>query len=263
MLEDLIKLSSPQLTNLNRAVEHGARLLIERSFKENVEIRITHGYRSISFQNDLYAQGRTKPGAIVTSARGGYSYHNYGLAIDFVLRKSGYDITADYDKDGIADWMEVVAQAKLLGFEWGGDWEKFIDRPHFQMAFGLSTAELRAGKKPTEGQINAAISKMNKIHEGDKTMQEIEVLRNKLAVQDTRIEALEKRLNINQKETYAANYTKAVEAAKASGLITTVADKSKIELNIIQMFHNAGLTNKQVLDFLKDTERFERMLAQL
>ena len=47
--------------------------------------RFAYTLRTIKEQNDLYAQGRTKPGKIVTNAKGGQSYHNYGLAIDIVL----------------------------------------------------------------------------------------------------------------------------------------------------------------------------------
>jgi len=55
-----------------------------------VAVRIVQGLRTIEEQNSLYAQGRTKPGKIVTNAKGGQSYHNYGMAIDFALL---------YDKD--------------------------------------------------------------------------------------------------------------------------------------------------------------------
>ena len=250
-IKELIKKSEPNLKNLNRAVEYAARKLIEHSNKANVDIRITQGYRSIEYQNDLYAQGRTKPGTIVTNAKGGSSYHNFGLAIDFVLIKGGYDTKADLDKDGTADWMEVVAIAKMLGFEWGGDWERFIDKPHFQMTFGLTTAELRSGRRPTEAQINSVIHKIDQIEKRDNMANEVEVLRNKVELQETRIQALEKRLNIAGKETYAQGYKDAVEAAKNAGLITTVNDKSKIELNVIQMLHNAGLTNKASIEWLK------------
>ncbi len=61
-----------------------------------------------------------------------------------------WDMKRDGDKDQIADWLEVVQQAKLLGFEWGGDWTSFKDYPHFQMSFGLSLAGLRSGAKPSE-----------------------------------------------------------------------------------------------------------------
>ena len=87
----------------------------------------------------------------VTKARGGQSYHNYGLAIDIVLildkdgngsfETASWDLKTDFDGDGVADWQEVVAIFKRYGWEWGGDW-KFFDAPHFQKTFGLSVNEL-------------------------------------------------------------------------------------------------------------------------
>src|SRR5690242_13033419 len=52
---------------------------------------ITETLRSFERSNELYAQGRTKPGDIVSYAKGGQSYHNYGLAIDFVNQIDGKD----------------------------------------------------------------------------------------------------------------------------------------------------------------------------
>lgn len=107
--------------------------------------------RTIAEQNELYAQGRTKPGKIVTNAKGGQSYHNYGLAVDIVLLwdKDGngtfetavWDTKTDFDGDKKSDWMEIVAIFKRYGWEWGGDW-KFSDPPHFQKTFGKSIADL-------------------------------------------------------------------------------------------------------------------------
>lgn len=34
------------------------------------------------------------------------------------------------------------------GFEWGGNWTNIIDKPHFQMNFGLSIQDLQNGIKP-------------------------------------------------------------------------------------------------------------------
>ena len=45
-------------------------------------LRFAYTYRSFDEQNHLYAQGRTKPGKIVTYAKGGQSYHNFGLAFE-------------------------------------------------------------------------------------------------------------------------------------------------------------------------------------
>lgn len=113
--------------------------------------RFAYTLRTFAEQDALYAQGRTKAGAKVTNAKGGQSYHNYGLAIDIVLlvdkdkngtfETASWETTKDFDNDKIADWMEIVAIFKRYGFEWGGDW-KFNDTPHFQKTFGKSINEL-------------------------------------------------------------------------------------------------------------------------
>lgn len=115
--------------------------------------RFSFTLRTFAEQDALYAQGRTKPGKIVTKARGGLSLHNYGLAIDVVLlldrdgdgkyTEASWDTKGDYDADGVADWMEIVQVFKEHGWEWGGDW-KFYDAPHFQKTFGKSVRELLA-----------------------------------------------------------------------------------------------------------------------
>lgn len=113
--------------------------------------RFAYTLRTFAEQDALYAQGRTKTGVKVTNAKGGQSYHNYGLAIDIVLlvdkdkngsfESASWDINTDFDGDKKADWMEIVAIFKRYGFEWGGDW-KFNDAPHFQKTFGKSINEL-------------------------------------------------------------------------------------------------------------------------
>jgi len=113
--------------------------------------RFVFTLRTIAEQNALYAQGRTKPGKRVTNARGGLSFHNYGLAIDIVLihdtdgdgdfDRAVWDVKTDFDGDKKSDWMEVVAIFKQWGWEWGGDW-KFHDAPHFQKTFGHSVRSL-------------------------------------------------------------------------------------------------------------------------
>jgi len=87
----------------------------------------------------------------VTKAKGGQSYHNYGLAVDIVLLvdkdKNGsyesalWDVKSDFDQDKTADWMEIVAIFKRYGWEWGGDW-KFYDAPHFQKTHSKSIVDL-------------------------------------------------------------------------------------------------------------------------
>lgn len=122
-------------------------IAIYNALKGRAAVRFTHTLRTIAEQDALYAQGRTKPGKKVTNAKGGQSYHNYGLAIDICLiiddKEASWDTLKDFDGDGISDWMEAVKIFKSRGWEWGGDWEKFRDTPHFQKTFGFTTAKLK------------------------------------------------------------------------------------------------------------------------
>ena len=108
---------------------------VEKQF--GIQLRVTQSFRSFEEQEALYAKGRTVSGRIVTNARGGQSYHNYGLAFDVVIMRNGQAVWESLPKD-IADI------AISLGFEWGGNWRTFKDYPHFQMTFGQSIKELQA-----------------------------------------------------------------------------------------------------------------------
>lgn len=120
--------------------------------------RFAYTLRTNEEQNALYALGRTKLYDAkgnrlgkVTNAKGGQSYHNVGLAFDIVLLKdtdnngtfesASWETNIDFDKDGKADWMEVVNICKKYGWEWGGDW-RFKDLPHFQKTFGYKMSVL-------------------------------------------------------------------------------------------------------------------------
>lgn len=118
----------------------------------NAICRFSFTFRTFAEQDKIYAQGRTRPGRKVTNAKGGQSYHNYGLAIDVVLlidkdkngthETASWDTKPDHDGDGKSDWLEIVAIFKRYGWTWGGDW-KFYDAPHFQKTFGYSVMQLQ------------------------------------------------------------------------------------------------------------------------
>lgn len=143
----------PPVTQLHPVVAQKKAELVAQAKEKGISVVITDGFRSLDEQNALYQQGRSNSGSVVTHAKGGYSYHNYGLAIDFALRtKTGnviWDLEFDGNRNGESDWMEVVAIAKQRGFSWGGDWEgNFKDYPHLQMDFGYSIQALKSGKRP-------------------------------------------------------------------------------------------------------------------
>ena len=99
---------------------------------------ITEGYRSFERSAALYAQGRTKPGQIVSNAKAGQSYHNYGLSFDMAIQVNGkFDWSVNHN------WMVCVNIFKAHGFFWGGDFSgKFKDYPHFENRFGLNWREM-------------------------------------------------------------------------------------------------------------------------
>jgi peptidoglycan L-alanyl-D-glutamate endopeptidase CwlK len=92
-------------------------------------------------QNALYAQGRTTPGKIVTNAKGGQSFHNYGVAFDFVPIVGGK-----------AQWNDVALFTKCgeiaesIGLEWAGRWVKFKELAHCQYTGGLTLQDFQQGK---------------------------------------------------------------------------------------------------------------------
>lgn len=101
---------------------------------------ITECYRSFKRSDELYAQGRTKPGPIVSKVKGGGSLHNYRLAIDFCLQINGKSVWDEKHPS----WKIVVDCFKERGFEWGGDWKTFKDYPHFEKRLGYTTKQLLA-----------------------------------------------------------------------------------------------------------------------
>jgi len=105
-----------------------------------VRLRFSYVFRSPAEQHALFLQ-RPK----VTNADSWQSIHNYGLAFDIVIL---------YDKNGdgtfeTASWDDneyfktVVNFFKSKGYEWGGDWKKFPDKPHFQKSFGFDWKVLK------------------------------------------------------------------------------------------------------------------------
>jgi peptidoglycan L-alanyl-D-glutamate endopeptidase CwlK len=118
-----------------------------------VRCRFSHTFRTFKEQKDLYAIGRNGDRRRrITNAKPGLSYHNYGLAIDIVLlidnngdgiyEQASWDTLADFDKDKMSDWSEIVTIFKSYGWAWGGDWNRFKDEPHFEKTFGYSVRQL-------------------------------------------------------------------------------------------------------------------------
>lgn len=118
---------------------------LEECKRQGLNVKITDTFRTKKEQDDLYAQGRTKPGNIVTWVKYPNSFHNWGLAFD-ICRNDGKD---PYDNsDGFFDKVGEIG--KKFGLFWGGDWKDTPDKPHFELTKFGTIKELEQKYKTPE-----------------------------------------------------------------------------------------------------------------
>jgi len=132
------KKSEKKINSLHPAIRDKARQFINEADRQGIKLRLYMGLRTFDEQEKLYAKGRTAPGSIVTWAKPGESYHQYGLAFDVVEIKDGKALWTN------PNWPKIGEIGRSFGFEWGGDWLGKADKPHFQMNFGQHHTELLA-----------------------------------------------------------------------------------------------------------------------
>ena len=141
--------SEGNIVTLHPRVRPFARALIEKAASQGIIIKVTSATRSFAEQDALFAQGRGKPGKRVTNARGGFSNHNFGIAIDVTIFKGSTD--PEQAKTPVFEsalYKVLGAFGTDLGLEWGGNWKTIVDEPHFQLrpawAGGMKESEMLA-----------------------------------------------------------------------------------------------------------------------
>ena len=107
-----------------------------------VDFKVIEGVRTPERQRQLYAQGRTAPGPVVTWTLKSNHFKQadgYGHAVD--LLPAPYDWKASGPFDAMAKAMLAAAKELGVGLRWGKDWdgdgvigEKGEgDSPHFEL----------------------------------------------------------------------------------------------------------------------------------
>jgi peptidoglycan L-alanyl-D-glutamate endopeptidase CwlK len=107
-----------------------------------VDFSVIYGHRSIEEQQALFSKGRETSGSIVTYCDGveKKSKHNYSpsKAVDIIPYPSGWK---DEERFSYVAGVIMTVADRLLReglvenrLEWGGNWSRFKDRPHFQLA---------------------------------------------------------------------------------------------------------------------------------
>lgn len=129
-------------------VAEKVQAFIDACDAEGIDLLVTSTYRDHESQNALYAQGRTKPGNVVTNAKGGESFHNFQCAVDVVPLRNGKPVWSTSGEDGKL-WNRIGEIGESVGLEWAGRWRTFREFAHFQYTAGLSLAQLREGAQIT------------------------------------------------------------------------------------------------------------------
>lgn len=145
-------MASRNITDLHPQLQPLATKFLSRCDAAGLDVMLTCTYRSNAEQAALYAQGRNKPGAIVTRAKPGQSKHNHtengkpaALAFDVVPLRHGKPVwgtagngidtdPTDDDKDDLELWQRVGAIGEGLGLNWyGRPGAPFREFPHFEL----------------------------------------------------------------------------------------------------------------------------------
>ena len=94
---------------------------------------VCQGVRTTEQQQALYAQGRTRPGAVVTKADGVVNKSNHQVKADGF----GHAVDCAFQNGEpfgeFQPWKTYGACCDAVGLIWGGSWKTILDRPHAEL----------------------------------------------------------------------------------------------------------------------------------
>ena len=128
------KTSLARLKGVDETLVNVVKRAIEIS---EVDFTVLEGVRTLERQRELYAQGRTAPGKIVTWTM--KSRHIEGKAVDLVPYPLDWNDLEKFNK--IKDAMFKAAKELDVNLRWGADWDGDgnyrekgeYDSPHFEI----------------------------------------------------------------------------------------------------------------------------------
>lgn len=140
----MAKFSQRSLDSLKGVHPNLVKLMTEAIKDTPYDFTITEGVRTFARQQQLYAQGRTAKGSIVTNTDGIKNKSNhqpksdgYGYAVDLYPFYNGSVQVNDKDViprlKAIAIHVKAVSKCLGIGINWGGDFKGLFDPPHFEL----------------------------------------------------------------------------------------------------------------------------------
>lgn len=129
---------------LHPVFRQAAAEVLRACAEQGLPFELFEGYRTPRRQHHLFLQGRSDryPGPILTHNDAWYSFHQFGLSADFILRIGGKWTWHSREHDYLWERLrEIGAMYELEGNDENG---------HLHMA-GLEIERLRAGSYPGGG----------------------------------------------------------------------------------------------------------------
>ncbi|ASW76451.1 hypothetical protein IQ37_15185 [Chryseobacterium piperi] len=137
-------LGKRSLSSLEGVHPNLVRLIKESITNSPVDFTVVEGVRTLKRQQELFAQGRTRPGKRVTNADGVRNKSNhqvkpdgFGHAVDIYPFFLGQVQVNHRDTIKnlklISDHIKATAKRLEIPITWGGDWRRPYDPPHFQL----------------------------------------------------------------------------------------------------------------------------------
>ena len=117
------------INELDKDTREGLKVFLEECTKVGLNMKVTETYRTVERQKELYAQGRTTSGKVVTNCDGvrNISIHQTRRAFDVCQNIKGKEY-----EDAVMKKAGIIGTE--LGFIWGGSWG--WDSPHFELSKG-------------------------------------------------------------------------------------------------------------------------------
>ncbi len=127
------------ISDLHPDLQQVCKNFLAECMAAGVKVGISCTYRSCEEQDGCYAQGRTKPGAIITNAQAGESPHNCtdpdgkpaSRAFDFfVYAPDGVHLDWDSNDER---WKKAISIGVYLGLVSGNTFKRLKDSPHMEL----------------------------------------------------------------------------------------------------------------------------------
>jgi peptidoglycan L-alanyl-D-glutamate endopeptidase CwlK len=135
--------SDRSLNNL-KGVHPKLVAVVKRALElSTIDFTVLEGVRSQARQDELWAQGRTKPGQVVTwvqtSGTHGIQADGFGHAVDLAPYPIDWNNFKRFDQ--LANTMFIAAKELNVTLRWGGDWDMDSvihergesDSPHYEL----------------------------------------------------------------------------------------------------------------------------------